>query len=160
MTVISLASTAATLAGNLMGRGETLVVMPMVGKVVKTGYVLLLPMTILIAVFADPVMSVFTSDYTLHEASRGALYVLLVSYFFTVPGQILFYVVSGTGNTRTALAFEFISLFIYTTYVVIACYYLRLDLTWCWASEAVYSFFILILSFLYLRYGRWQLKKI
>lgn len=160
MTVIALASTASTLVSNLMGQGQSHAVWPMLRRTVTLGFLILIPLILLIALFPDVIMSVFTNDATLRSTALGALYVMLSSYIFTIPAQILFHSVSGTGNTRTALLIEFISLAVYCFYIGIAIFGFRVSLPWCWVSEHVYGIVAFSLSYAYLRCGNWQRKKI
>lgn len=160
MTVIALASTASTLVSNLMGQGEIQAVGPMLRRTITLGFFILVPIIALIFLFGEQVMSIFTNDASLIEAGRGALYVMLSSYILTIPAQILFHSVSGTGNTRTVLAIEFAALFIYCIFIGIAIFGYRIPLTWCWLSEHVYGFFALLFSVIYLKWGNWEGKKI
>ena len=160
MTIIAFASTASTLVGNLMGQGEAESVWPMLKQVIRMTYLVMCPIVLLIAIFPDLIMSVFTTNGHLHEVARGALYVLLSSYVFAIPAQILLHAVSGTGSTRVALYMELFSLIIYTSYVVVVVYHYQLPLTWCWASEIVYSFFIFVTAMYYMKCGKWKTKQI
>lgn len=160
MSVIAVGATASTLVSNLMGQNEADAVWPMLRRCVKTGYMLLIPVLLIIAAFPDAVMSIFSTDATLLDVGRNALLVLCGSYVFTIPAQILFHAVSGTGNTPMALRIEFTSLFFYVIYVVVAIFHLRVNLSWCWASEFIYNFFLFSLAFSYMRYGKWKSKKI
>lgn len=160
MSVIALASTASTLVSNLMGQKEYDAVWPMLRRTIALGFMILCPVILLIGLFPMAVMGIFTNDVPLIQTGLGALYMMLSSYILTIPAQILFHAVSGTGNTRTALLIEVLSLAIYTMYIVIAIFHYKVPLTWCWFSEYVYAFFALIFSFIYLRYGHWQKKQI
>lgn len=160
MTVISLSSTASTLVSNLMGRGEPEAVWPMLRRTIRMGFMILVPAIGLIVLFSRPVLGIFTSDPVLIEAGVGPLWVMLSSYVFTIPAQILFQAVSGTGNTRTALAIEFSTLLFYCAFVGVAIFRLRIPLAWCWASEHVYNIFALLFSFSYLRWGNWRSREI
>lgn len=160
MTVVAFASTASTLIGNLMGQGDTESVLPMIGRVVKMSFVVLSPLVLLIALFPDVVMSIFTTDKVLHDTARTALYVLLSSYLFTIPAQILLHAVSGSGNTRVALCMELVTLAVYTTYVLVVVYHLKMSLAWCWFSEFVYSSIICFVALWYMLSGKWKYKHI
>jgi len=156
MTVISLASTASTLVSNLMGQGELEAVGPMLRRTIRLGFFILVPAILLIILLADKVLYIFTSDGELIAASYGSLYMMLSSYVFTIPAQILFQAVSGTGNTRTALAIELTALTIYCFYIGVAIFHFRIPLAWCWFSEYVYNILALALSFSYLKWGNWR----
>ncbi len=156
MTVISLASTTSTLTSNLMGRGHAEAVRPMVFKVIRLGFMILTPALVVIALVPDLVMSVFSPDPVLLATARPALWVLLSSYLFTIPAQILFLTVSGTGNTRTALCIELLSVGLYTAYIFVAIFHYRVSLGASWMSEYVYNVLVVVLCGLYLRFGRWK----
>ena len=160
MLVIAMASTASTLVSNLMGNGEYEAVKPMLFKSIRLSFFILVPLLILIGLFPDEVMGIFTNDASLLSAGYGPLYMLLVSYIFTVPSQILFSAVSGTGNTRTAFMIEVVALSFYTLYIVVAIFHFRVSLTWCWFSEFVYGFWEILLSVPYLRSGKWKATRI
>ena len=160
MTVVALSSTASTLVSNLMGAGETESVWPLLRRVIALGFYLLTPVLVLIALFPLSVMHIFTDDYSLMETARTALYVLLSSYVFTIPTQILLHAVSATGNTRTGFFFECIALAVYTAYIAVAIFGMRVSLAWCWASEYVYSVVIFVLCMVYLNGQSWRNKVI
>lgn len=160
MTVIALASTATTLTSNLIGQGEAQSVHSMLRRTVRLGFIILLPVIALIAVFPDAVLGVFTDNSAIISEARGALFVMLSSYIFTIPAQILFHAVSGTGNTLTALVIELLALTIYTAFVFIAIFGYRIPLAACWLSEHIYGCCALLFSYSYLRWGHWQQKSI
>ena len=160
MTVIALSSTASTLVSNLMGQRESGAVWPMLKKTISLGFLILSPVLVLIGLFPTAVMHIFTNDDTLIAEALPALYVLLTSYVFTIPAQILLHAVSGTGNTRTGLLFEFLSLTVYCIYVGVAIYGYGVSLFWCWVSEHVYHILALLFCYSYMRWGNWQHKKI
>lgn len=160
MTVIALASTASTLASNLMGQGEADAVRPMLQRTVRLGFFILVPVWALMFIFPDLVMRIFTNEEALITAGRAPLYVLGTSYVLTIPAQIYFHAVSGTGNTRTALLFELISLTVYTLYVWVVVFRMRASLSICWTSEHVYGVMAFFFSWAYIRWGNWRLKRI
>ena len=53
-----------------------------------------------------------------------------------------------------------ITLAIYTCYITYIVAYLKLDVAFAWTSEHVYSIGILILSYFYMKKGKWSQKKI
>ena len=82
------------------------------------------------------------------------------AYLFLVPANVYFQSVSGTGNTRTALVMELATLVIYVAYITYTILYLKLDVALCWTSEMVYSIFILLFCWRYIKRGQWQKKRI
>lgn len=66
--------------------------------------------------------------------------------------------VSGSGNTKAALAMESVSLLIYMVFVFVAIFHFRSSLPVCWLSEFVYSIPISSLAYFYMRRGFWRKK--
>lgn len=160
MSMAALGATASTLSSNLLGQKETSSVMPLMWRIVRLCYLVMLPFCLLVALFPKPVIWVFTTDAALIEMSISPLRILIFSYFFGIPAQILLHVVSGTGNTRTALCAELVTLAIYVLYLAVAVFGIRSNLTICWASEVVYSAGLLIYCWCYLRLGTWKNRQI
>ena len=160
MSMAALGATASTLSSNLLGQQETSSVIPMMWRIVRLCYLVMLPFCTLVALFPEPVIWVFTTDAALIDMSISPLRILLFSYLFGIPAQILLHVVSGTGNTRTALCAELFALAIYVLYLAVAVFGIRSNLTICWASEVVYSVGLLVYCWCYLRLGNWSGRQI
>ena len=160
MSVSAISATAMTLVSNMMGEGRAAGVLPMLRRSVAMGYLLLVPICLLIAAVPDFVFSIFTNDTHLIEIGRAPLYVLLACYILTVPAQIYFRAVSGTGDTRMALFIEMATLFFYVGFVYVAIFQMRLSLAISWFSEIVYQGLILLMCLVYFRYSRWQTRRI
>ena len=118
------------------------------------------PLAALCCLFPDAVLSIYTDMAGLRAASVQSLWVLCASYVLSVPAFIYFQSVSGTGNTRSALALELSALALYTAYITYVILIRRMDVAVCWTAEFVYSAAILLFSYLYLRHGHWQGKRI
>lgn len=160
MSMAALGATASTLSSNLLGQQETSSVIPMMWRIVRLCYLVMLPFCLLVALFPEPVIWVFTTDAALIDMSISPLRILLFSYLFGIPAQILLHVVSGTGNTRTALCAELFALAIYVLYLAVAVFGIRSNLTICWASEVVYSVGLLVYCWCYLHWGNWKQRQI
>lgn len=158
MTLVAFGSTISTLVSNFIGQGNEDSVMPMIHRVMKLTFLILVPVILLIATFSYNVLNIFTDDAALIRHAQGALYVLLSSYVFSVPAQLCLHAVSGSGSTKAALAMESVSLLIYTVYVFVAIFHFRSSLPVCWLSEFVYSIPISTLAYFYMRRGFWRKK--
>jgi len=73
-------------------------------------------------------------------------------------GPVWLNAVTGTGNTTVNLWIEMITLVAYVVYVYIVLEYLKLPITWGWASEWVYWLSMFGLSYWFMRSGRWKGK--
>lgn len=160
MTTVAFASTGSTLISNLIGSGNIQYVQGTVKQILRMTYGFVLPMALLFAIFPNAVLRIYTDSPALIHASIPALWVLCSAYLLQIPGNIYFQAVSGTGNTRSALLLEAITLLIYVGYVLYMIFYLKVDVAWCWTTEHVYGGFIFLFSWLYMKKGKWQSKRI
>ncbi|MCO5262010.1 MAG: MATE family efflux transporter, partial [Lentimicrobium sp.] len=74
--------------------------------------------------------------------------------------SILFNGVSGTANTATALLIEFITIAVYLTVSWVLAVRMKLEIELVWTSEYIYFMVLSLLSFLYLKSGKWRKKLI
>jgi hypothetical protein len=68
--------------------------------------------------------------------------------------------VTGTANTRINLGIELIAITLYSIYVYLAIRVWHVSLVWAWASEFLYWATIFLLSYFYIRSGKWKKKEI
>lgn len=160
MIMMAFASTCGSLVSNLIGAGDIRYVRGTIRQHVRIAYAFVLPLAAFFALFPSMILSVYTDIPELQQAAVPSLWVLCSAYIFLVPANVYFQSVSGTGNTRTALALEMITLAIYTCYITYVVSYLKLDVAYAWTSEHVYSIGILTLCYFYMKKGKWSQKKI
>ena len=158
MTLSAMASTASTLVSNLMGQGEMEAVLPMISKSLKLVFYILIPIGILVAIFPEWILAIYTDDAALIAAGVAPLFVLLSSYVFTVPQRIYLSATMGTGNTQRALWIEILSLLVYVVFIYTVIYLYKAPLWVCWFSEYVYGFPSMLLAWMYMRSNKWQTK--
>lgn len=160
MVMMAFASTCGSLVSNLIGSGNTDCVPGTIRQHVRIAYLFVLPLALLFALFPNQILGIYTDMTDLQQASVHSLWVMCAAYLFLVPANVYFQSVSGTGNTRTALGLEMGTLIIYVAYITYIILYLQLDVAICWTSEMVYSIFILLFSWMYIKRGNWQGRKI
>lgn len=160
MIMNAFASTGSSLISNLMGAGQTDRVVGLCRRIIRMAYFFVLPVLLVIVLFPEQVLRIYTDNQDLIRASVSAMLVMASSYVVSIPGFIVFFSVSGTGNTRSALFMELTALAIYITYVYFVVFRARADVAVCWTTEHVYALCILVLGILYFRYGHWRDKKI
>lgn len=74
-------------------------------------------MIVVTFVFPVAFAHIYTDNVQLITACIPVMRVVSVAILFCAVGGIIFSGVSGTGNTRTAFAIEFLTLFFYLSYV-------------------------------------------
>lgn len=160
MIMMAFASTCGSLVSNLIGAGDIRYVRGTIRQHVRIAYAFVLPLAAFFALFPSLILGVYTDIPELQQAAVPSLWVLCSAYILLVPANVYFQSVSGTGNTRTALALEMITLAVYTCYITYVVSYLKLDVAYAWTSEHVYSIGILTLCYFYMKKGKWSQKKI
>ncbi|GHT09839.1 MATE family efflux transporter [Bacteroidia bacterium] len=158
--VFALSSTASTLVSNTIGAGKQSEVIALIWKIARLALAISLFFVLLLGVFPEWALLVYTSDSGLIMESIHSLYVILLVLLVLSIGNVFFQSVSGTGNTRSALAIEITTLTLYLIWMWFVAIYLQASLAVCWTTELVYAFFIGLLSYFYFKRGQWQNKKI
>ena len=160
MVMMAFASTCGSLTSNLIGRGHASEVPHLIHQHIRLAYLFVMPLALLFVLCPQLILGIYTDMADLREAAIPSLWVMCASYLLIVPANVYFQSVSGTGNTRTALALELSSLVLYTAYITWTILILRLDVALCWTSEMVYGIFILLFCRLYISRGHWAGKQI
>ena len=158
--VFALSATASTLVSNTIGAGKTNEVIALIWKISRLTLTISLALVVVLFLFPEPVLRIYTSDPELIKASIPSLHVILFVLLTLSVGNVFFQSVSGTGNTRSALMIESSILVIYVTWIWFAAIHLKAPLAVCWTVEWIYAFLLGLFSFLYFRYAKWQDKKI
>jgi len=158
--VFALSTTTSTLVSNTIGAGRSDEVMPLIWKVVRAALSLALVFVLMLLLFPNVVMKLYTSDTVLISAARSSLFVIVATLPAMAFGNVFFSSISGTGNTRTALWIEVGVMFVYLTYVWLLVNVFHASLAVCWSAETVYACVIFILSYFYLKSNRWKNRKI
>lgn len=159
MIIIAFASTGSSLVSNLIGEGRGEEVMRLSRKTLYACSAVCLPLLLLIGIFPQLLLRIYTNDTLLIANTLPTLYVLLSSYIFTVPSFIYLNTISGTGNTPVTMKITLTALAVYLIYILIMAKFLP-DVAWLWTSEHVNSLMLLVLSLAYIKWGKWQHKQI
>lgn len=160
MIISAFAATCSSLVSNLIGSGNTENVIPTIKQHLRLAYLSILVPIVIFLAFPTFILSIYTDIPNLIDGAVASLWVLCTSYVFTVPAQICFQAISGTGNTRMAFMLEMVALVIYVLYCSVIIGWLKVDVALCWTSEHVYGLCVASFSLLYLHSGRWKGKKI
>jgi len=106
------------------------------------------------------VIGLAVSDISLIQDAVPTLYVISFSMFMIAIGFTMFAVVTGSGNTKTALVIEIIIIFLY----MLICYTLgivmKASVHIIWFTEPLYFMIMGIAGFLFFKFGNWRHKQI
>ncbi|MDD2475465.1 MAG: MATE family efflux transporter [Dysgonamonadaceae bacterium] len=156
----ALSSSTNTMVSNTIGAGRHHEVLKLLGRISKISISITGVIMVLVSLFPRVLIQIYTNDPILINETVPPMYVLITLLPIFSVGSIMFHAVSGTGNTKTALIFELFTLTFYLSYMWWIIVYLQSSVALCWTSEHVYWFFLLLSSFFYLKFGKWQNKKI
>jgi len=132
----------------------------LIWKVIRLAWCIVSLFMLLVFLSPHLSISIYTTDIGLIEDTIPSLCVVIWIMPVIAVANIFFNAVSGTGNTRTALGIECGVLLIYVTYTWLSTVYLKWPLPVCWLNELIYTFFLFLFSYLYIRRGNWRDKKI
>lgn len=156
----ALGTTVNTLVSNLIGASRKEEVLPFIIRVARISLIIISPLVLIAMIFPESFAHIYTDDPGLIIASIPVIKIIAVANLFFAFSFILFNGVSGTGNTRTAFAIEFLTLFFYISYVYFTAIVHPSPTHIVWMSEFVYWTLIGGLGYLYLWKGNWRKKQI
>ncbi len=156
----ALCSVTNTLVSNALGEGKPSLVLPITFRIMKFSMAMLLSIIVIAALVPKFILGVFTNDAALVQAAIPTFYVILTALFFFSLMSVLFNAVLGTANTKVTLLIEVITLAFYVLYTWFIAIKLHQPVEIAWTAEWIYAFILGLLSFIYLKKGKWQYKNI
>ena len=152
----AMSSATSSIVSSTIGAGFSNQVMPIIRKILLFSMGIILTVAVLAAFIPRFMISIYTSDPGLLEASVTSYYVILGAVFLFSATIVLFNGVLGTGNTRSGLAIELVTLSLYLVFAWILAVQLHQPIEVVWLCEYMYSIVLGSLSWLYLKRGKWE----
>ena len=134
--------------------------MPLCRRMTGLCFCFVVPLAVLLALFPSEALGLYSDNAA--QVARGvpSMWVMLSSFVVCVPAFVYQFCVSGTGNTRMTLAIVLAAIVFYVGYTVWLTFGLRADVAVCWTTDHLYYFVTFVLSYLYMRGGRWRMRRI
>lgn len=145
-----------TFVSQLIGKGKQDQVLGIIPKVLSIALPLTLFVAGLLALFARPALMVLTNDIALIEQALPVFYVILGAAPLLTIGIITFSALTGTGKTITGMFIEIAVLIIYVLFTWFVVRNLNWSLQAAWTVEYLYAVFLGVISYWYMRSGRWK----
>jgi putative MATE family efflux protein len=158
--VNALSTTTNSLVSNAIGAGQTRQVIAIIKKIARLSLYIMAACSAVFILIPEAILSVYTNDPSLIAGSVPSIYVISGVMLLCAVGGVFFNGVSGTGNTRSALLIELVTLVFYCIYIYIIGMRLKMPVHICFTSELIYFGLLFIMSALYLKKGNWRNKKI
>ncbi len=158
--VHALGTTSNSLVSNTIGAGGAQYVIPLINKIGRLSFFIMLGLVTVSVLFTQPLLSIYTNEQALIAESVPSVYVICFAMLIASVAGIAFNGISGTGNTQAALLLEMITLVAYGTYILIVGILLKAPVEICFTIEILYYTLLLITSYIYLKKAKWQHKRI
>ncbi len=152
-------TTTNTLVSRVIGEGHSDQVFSTVGKVLKNCLLCTIPIVAIVAIFPVNIASIYTDDLNFAHLVVPSIIVICSGTIFQGIGNAYFEAVSGTGNTSAALYLESVILVVYVLFIVVMTN-LTTEVAWVWTAEILYGVLLGILCSLYMKYAKWNQKRI
>lgn len=156
--VFAFGSITNSLVSNAIGEGRHNLVIPIIKKVALLNFMLIGGITLISAFIPGQLISIYTSDPELIAQTIPTFYIVITALLMFSFSNILFNGVSGTANTATALWIELATIVVYLIFAWLLAVQFQLRIELVWTSEYIYFLVLSLLSWLYLRSGRWRNK--
>ena len=154
------ATAANSLVSNLIGENKIPQVWRLIGKLLLSAHIFVLPLLLCYVLFPELCLRIYTDNPDLIAASVNVTYVMSAASFIQISAYILFNAVAGTGAIKTIVVIESINLLVYIVFVWFVILQRHPSPAVAWSVEIIYQGVAAILSLFFLLYGKWQNKKL
>ncbi|HVV03945.1 MAG TPA: MATE family efflux transporter [Puia sp.] len=154
------ASTTNAMVSNIIGQKMEGRVLELIKKILQLSVGFAVIVALLLNIFPELFLSVYGQDAAFTTAAIPVIRVVSSALVMMSFATIWLNAVTGTANTRINLLIEFITIIFYCIYVYLVLQQWNLSIIVGWMSEWVYWGVIFVLSFLYIRSGKWKGKVI
>ena len=158
--VWAFASTTNSMVSNIIGQGKSDKVIYLVKKVSLLSFGFTLILCAFVNLFPGLFLSIYGRDDSFVSDAIPVIRIVTGGMLIMSIATVWLNAVTGTGNTRMNLAIEVIVIAMYIFYIWLIMDKLHLSLVWAWSSEIVYWAGLFLLSWFYMRSGKWKNKVI
>ena len=150
------AATTNTMVSNVIGQGKNRLVKRLIMRISKLSIGTTLFIFIPAMFFSRELLSLANNDIVFLDMATPVLKVVAIAILLMSVSTIWLNAVTGSGNTVITLSIELITIVMYCFYVYYVMEVWDLSITWGWGSEFVYWISIFLMSFAYMKSGKWQ----
>ncbi len=148
------------MVSNIIGQGKEDRVVELIGKIVKLSVLFATIGALALNIFPRLFLGIYGQDAAFMDEAIPVLRIVSAAMILMSFSVIWLNGVTGTGNTRVNLLIEIITIFFYICYVWFILEKWNLPITYGWMSEWLYWLSIFVMSWYYIRSGKWKGKKI
>lgn len=152
------AATSSAMVSNIIGQGKPDKVPLLIRRIVSISTGIACILALFINIFPRPLLSVFGQGDSFIVAAIPVLRVVTSAMVLMSFSVVWINAVTGTGNSRVTFGIELVTITLYCLYVWVVLEKLNWGITWGWMSEWLYWTSIFLLSYRYMKSGRWRGK--
>ena len=152
--VNALSGVTSSLVSNLIGAGEKRNVFPLCHRIIRLGYAAGVPLILLALLFHQSIIGAYTDNPIIIQVAWLPFAVMLLNYFFALPGYIYLNAVTGTGATRTVFIFQVITTIAYL-FCLWGLSHWNVPLAAYWTVEYLFVILLGVQSVFYLKYKQY-----
>lgn len=154
--VDSFSETICSMASNLIGQRRMEALHILIRRTMRLSYLAIAPMLLITMLFPELLLSIFTPDQFMIDASTGGLLVIALVTLIAVPADAYFSTVVGTGDTIITLGIQLLVTAFTLAYAWYAAIYRGYALEYVLLAELVGWGLCLSLSWYWFRTGLWK----
>jgi MATE family multidrug resistance protein len=154
--VWAFASTTNAMVSNIIGQGKNEKVLFLIRKIMILSFGFTFILCLIINLFPEVFFNVYGRDDSFIKDAIPVIRVVTIGMLIMSVATVWLNAVTGTGKTKVNLLIEIVAIFLYSIYIILALKVWNLSLLWAWASEIIYWSSLFILSYLYLKKGKWR----
>lgn len=154
------AATSASMVSNIIGQGRKEEVPHLILKIVKISTGCAFTISLLINIFPKQLLSIFGQDESFITAGIPVVRVVTLAMVLMSFSVVWLNAVTGTGNSRITFLIELTTIILYCVFIYIVLEKYFLSITYGWMAEWLYWIGSFILSFIYIKSGKWKGKVI
>jgi len=158
--VWAFASTTNAMVSNLMGQKREDEVLILIKRIMYWSMGLCLVMCILLNCFPSVFFSMFGQDESFVTAGIPVIRIVSLGLLFMSIANIWLNGVTGTGKTKVNLLIEIVAIILYLLYTFYFMKFNYISLAMAWSNEFIYWTSIFLMSFFFLKSGKWKTKKV
>lgn len=156
--VWAFASTTNVMVSNLMGQKREDKVLEAITRIMLLSIAFCVAMCLLINIFPSAFFGLFGQGNDFVQKGIPVLRMVSLGLLLMSVANIWLNGVTGTAKTRMNLLIEIVAITVYLAYTWYFVKVNYISLAMAWSNELVYWFSIFIISFIYLRSGRWKTR--
>jgi MATE family multidrug resistance protein len=158
--VWAFAATTNTMVSNIIGQGKQEQVIILIRKVVRLSTGSAIIVGLLLNIYPSLFLSIYGQQPDFIEAAIPVVRVVSSALVLMSFSAIWLNAVTGTGNSKVNLLIEFITITAYCIYVYVVLEKFQFSIVVGWMSEWLYWTFIFVLSYSYIKSGKWKGRRI